>query len=145
MGHTLTLTEPVTFEREDCITCGVTFFVPAEFKARRRVDAVTFYCPSGHSMLYRETEADRLRKQLKAAEAKVEQERKDKEWFKQNAASERASREHTERRLSAQFGENTKLRKRVKNGVCPCCTRSFTNLRRHIATKHPEFTAESNS
>jgi hypothetical protein len=25
--------------------------------------------------------------------------------------------------------------------VCPCCNRSFQNLRRHMATKHPEFNA----
>lgn len=27
---------------------------------------------------------------------------------------------------------------RVGKGVCPCCKRSFTNLRRHMTTKHPD-------
>jgi hypothetical protein len=142
MGHTLHLTEAVTFEREDCITCGVVFFVPAQFKAQRRNDAKSFYCPSGHSMVYREGEADKLRKQLQAAEARAEQERKDKEWYKQRQADERAARETTERRLSAAKGQQTKLRNRIKNGVCPCCTRTFSNLQRHMATQHPEFTPE---
>ena len=27
----------------------------------------------------------------------------------------------------------------AKAGVCPCCNRSFSNLRRHIQAKHKEF------
>jgi hypothetical protein len=47
-----------------------------------------------------------------------------------------------DKELVAQRGQTTKARnqlERVGNGVCPCCTRSFTNLRRHMATKHPGF------
>lgn len=46
--------------------------------------------------------------------------------------------------LTAQKAQTTKARnqlKRVKHGVCPCCSRSFQNLRRHIETKHPTFQA----
>lgn len=28
-------------------------------------------------------------------------------------------------------------------GVCPCCSRSFENLQRHIASQHPTFGAET--
>ncbi|WP_165394478.1 helix-turn-helix domain-containing protein [Pseudoxanthomonas winnipegensis] len=31
------------------------------------------------------------------------------------------------------------MRQRVMNGVCPCCNRTFENLRRHMHDKHPEF------
>lgn len=141
MGHTMHLTEAVTFERIDCANCGVTFFIPQSLRDQRQKDAAGFYCPNGHSLSYHENEADRLRKQLKAAQDAAEKERKDKEWHKARQADERAAREATERRLSAQFGENTKLRNRLKNGVCPCCTRSFQNLKRHMATKHPDFKA----
>lgn len=30
---------------------------------------------------------------------------------------------------------------RIKNGVCPCCQRSFVALARHMKAKHPEYTA----
>jgi hypothetical protein len=33
------------------------------------------------------------------------------------------------------------LHRRVGNGVCPCCSRSFTNLKRHIRSKHPDYPA----
>jgi DNA-binding XRE family transcriptional regulator len=32
-----------------------------------------------------------------------------------------------------------KIRDRVKNGVCPCCNRTFENLARHMSTQHPDF------
>jgi len=54
-----------------------------------------------------------------------------------NRQRERAER--TERRLSAQKGVTTRIKNRVANGVCPCCKRSFTDLRRHMETKHPKY------
>jgi hypothetical protein len=37
----------------------------------------------------------------------------------------------------------TKIKNRVGHGVCPCCTRSFQNLARHMASEHPTFAAEA--
>lgn len=45
------------------------------------------------------------------------------------------------RSLTAQRGATKRLSNRVKNGVCPCCTRSFHNLREHMKTQHPDFKA----
>lgn len=141
MAHTVQLTEAVTFEREDCCNCGVTFFVPADLRAQRKLDAALFYCPNGHGQHYSKSEADKLRARVTELESLAQAETKRKQWAEQEAKNQRERAEAAERRLSAQFGENTKLRKRIKNGVCPCCTRSFTNLRRHMATKHPDHVA----
>lgn len=54
----------------------------------------------------------------------------------------RDEKEAAERRVSAAKGQVTKLKNRTAAGVCPCCTRSFENLKRHMATKHPAFTDE---
>lgn len=35
------------------------------------------------------------------------------------------------------------IKKRVGNGVCPCCNRTFENLSRHMSCKHPEYKTES--
>ena len=35
----------------------------------------------------------------------------------------------------------TRLKKRVGHGVCPCCTKSFANLREHMRRQHPQFVA----
>ena len=42
--------------------------------------------------------------------------------------------DETNRRMKAE-----KQLKRVHNGVCPCCNRSFQNLQKHMKTKHPEI------
>jgi chemotaxis response regulator CheB len=44
------------------------------------------------------------------------------------------TREH-----SATRAQLTKTKKRVANGVCPCCNRTFKQLARHMKAKHPEF------
>lgn len=38
-------------------------------------------------------------------------------------------------RVSNQY---SRMRKRIQNGVCPCCNRTFQNLARHMATQHPD-------
>lgn len=129
-GATLSIVQ--RFEVIYCYSCRCPFAVPADIRARWREDGANFYCPNGHVQHYTESDIQRLQKQL-------EREKRDKEWAQRNAASEREARERTERRLSAANGAKTKLRNRIKNGVCPCCTRSFTNLAAHMKTKHPEF------
>jgi hypothetical protein len=36
-------------------------------------------------------------------------------------------------------GQVTRIKNRVKNGVCICCNRSFSDLHQHMLTKHPDF------
>lgn len=45
-------------------------------------------------------------------------------------------------RTNAYKGNVTKLKKRASAGLCPCCNRHFTNLQRHIASKHPDINKE---
>jgi DNA repair exonuclease SbcCD ATPase subunit len=85
-------------------------------------------------MSIKETEAARLKKELEAERKRLE--------FARNA--ERVQREEAERlghQLIAARGQMTKLRNRVGKGVCPCCNRSFENLKRHMVSKHPDYAA----
>jgi hypothetical protein len=112
----------------DCITCGSPIWGPATRKTHclNKKGAESFFCINGHSQVYvGETEADKLRKQ-------VDRLQKEKEWAEQAAKTARQAE-------AIAKGKQKAHAERVKNGVCPCCTRSFTNLRRHMATKHPEF------
>ena len=93
----------------------------------RRDDGRSFYCPNGHSLSYKGTR-HKLERDLKTA--------------KDRAARERALRDQAEASLRATKGVVTKQRKRlerVANGVCPCCNRSFRDLKRHMQTKHPDY------
>jgi hypothetical protein len=137
MGYTVQLTEPVTFEREDCCSCGITFFIPAELHVRRKKDTATFYCPNGHSLRYSQSETEVLRAKVKEWEAYAQSETKRKEWAEQEAKVQRERAEAAEAARKKTEASAKRMKRRVANGVCPCCTRSFTNLRRHMATKHP--------
>jgi hypothetical protein len=105
----------------DC-TCGVVFGIPVDLEKRRRADRKPFYCPNGHELYFQgKTDAQKLE------EAK---------------ARETALRDQ----LSAAIrdGERTRQallrdRQRFANGVCPCCNRSFENVRRHMTTQHPDY------
>jgi len=121
------ITEPVVLEVMVCLGCGITYAVPKHWIENKRREAGAFHCPNGCSRVYAESEADRLRRQLEAKEIELRQ-------SKCEAMRQRSLREAAELSLA---NSDRKLR-RVKNGVCPCCKRSFVNLRRHMATKHPE-------
>ena len=101
---------------EECCNCGMLFAMSSDFQRRRRDSGEFFYCPSGHSQHYTESTVDKLKRDLKAKDRRLEIAVKD------------AQRETRRRRA---------LQARVINGVCPDCNRSFTNLRRHMETKHP--------
>lgn len=79
-------------------------------------------------------------------ETTIQQLRRERDAAKQREETLRAQRADLEKKLSlereilaSERKSKDRLKKRLKNGVCPCCTRSFQNLRRHIASKHPEF------
>jgi hypothetical protein len=112
-----------------CAGCGMDFSVPDWFLTGRREDGQTFYCPAGHHLSFRKTELDRLRERADRLSAQ------NTHLADQAAAAERA--------LRATKGQVTKLKKRVANGVCPCCNRSFANLARHMSGQHPDFEAPS--
>jgi len=121
-----------------CCTCGVLFCMPESLIKNRREDGTTFYCPNGHTMTFGNAikrEADKLREELAAQARWLEASRAD-------VVRQRERREAAERQAAAARGQVTKLKNRVGNGVCPCCNRTFTNLQRHMHTKHPGFANE---
>lgn len=113
---------------EECCNCNMAFAMTEEFRKEclEQRGSKTFYCPSGHPQSYSgEKEADKLRRERDRLKQQLAQ--KDDEIL---AAV----------RLQGEAEKATaKLQKRIHNGICPCCTRSFQNLRRHIATKHPDY------
>jgi len=118
-----------------CPTCGIEFAMPEHPVAQRRLDKRSFYCPNGHTQSYTKSELETLRAKLTAQEQATAKEKQRREWAEQNVEREKRSN-------AALRGEMTKVKNRVGNGVCPCCTRSFTNLRLHMTTKHPGYKQE---
>ncbi len=125
------------YEFRCCPKCGIEYAAPKEFMDEARKDPkIFFHCPNGHSRHFSESEADRLRKERDRLAQRIAE--KD-----DRIREERERADAAERRTAAARGQVTKIKNRVGHGVCPCCNRTFENLHRHMATKHPTFTAEA--
>lgn len=118
----------VEFVQETCISCGCPFGIPAGLHRELNNNHKLFYCPSGHGQLYPgESDVEKAKRLLLE-----EQARHQRTLTRENA--ERAAREIAEAELK-------RHQKRAKNGVCPCCKRTFKQLATHMKTKHPDYGA----
>ncbi len=125
-------TQLCSFVTITCYQCGIPFGVPDYFRAKRLQDKESFFCPNGHSQAYVESESDRLKKQIASEKANTE-------YYRQIAETRGKQRDHARLQTRALKGVVTKVKKRVGNGVCPCCQRTFQSLARHMQAKHPEY------
>jgi len=120
-----TFTSSTSFVVEYCCAkgCGIAFGLHKEHYDQLQAEkGRTFYCPNGHGQHY--TGKSDTQK-LKDAEAR------------ELALKDQLS-------ASIREGELTRKallrdRQRFMNGVCVCCNRSFENVRRHMASQHPDF------
>jgi hypothetical protein len=112
----------VTIITIEC-SCGVIYGLSESFVRARQKDHETFYCPRGCHRYYA---ARSKEEQLQLA---LDRAREYQAETRQQLATER-------RRHAATKGTLTKTIKRAAAGVCPHCTRTFTNVQRHIASKH---------
>ena len=128
------LTEMIVYEAVTCGACQFHFALPAGFVKQRRGDGKKFYCPAGCHVNWSDNTEARLKRELDA-------ETRNRQYYESRAASERAAKEHAQRSAKAYAGHLTRVKRRVANGVCPCCHRHFQGLGAHIKRQHPEFEA----
>lgn len=121
-----------------CCRCNVIFFLPPDLhNTARRDETVWFYCPHGHRQHFSagESEADKLRRERDRLKQQIARHRDvSRQWEEEAGRAKHQAR--------AYKGQVTKLKRRAKAGLCPCCSRHFDNLERHIETKHPEMSTE---
>lgn len=116
-----------TLVRCRCGKCDVVFGMTETMHAARKKDGETFFCPNGHPRVYRDSEMDQLRRE--------------RDRLQQQMAQKDDELSEAQRSLAAQKGQVTRLKNRAKAGLCPCCNRHFTNLERHMTSKHAEEAA----
>lgn len=122
---TLTYTQALVVET---CWCGIPHAIPSELSRQARDNGTAVYCPLGHAWVVSQTRAEKLAAELE------EQKRRTKAARDLLAAEERSH--------SATRGHLTRTKKRHAAGVCPCCNRTFAQLARHMATKHPDWNPE---
>jgi len=135
VSRLLSINATVALITEECCNCHMVFAVPRDFYEQARNNTeVWFYCPRGHQQHYSKSRLAELQEEVnREKDFRQQAERRAREIAKE--------RDHhwTERKKLKT--RHTHLIQRVKNGVCPCCHRSFVNMQRHIASEHPGFTA----
>jgi hypothetical protein len=97
--------------------------------------ATTFYCVHGHTRWFPpgESEEDKLRRERDQLKQRIA--------YKDDMIREaREQAEHERRRANGYKGHATRITKRAKAGVCPCCNRTFKQLAAHMKSQHPTFT-----
>lgn len=122
----------ITYVTLECGSCGTPFALSQSRYNQSNDSGKEFYCPNGHKLYFVESEKAKLEKQLAT-------EKKRREWAESNSASLREEIGQQERKVRAYKGVLTKTKKRVGNGICPCCNRTFQNLMNHMNSEHPEY------
>lgn len=126
----MTVIDGKSFEKIYCSGCSIEYYVPSLWLQDKRETGNGFKCPNGCFRAYKETETDRIRRKLERAQQQLA--------YKDDVIrDERHLRDKEKRKVAAQKGIVTKLKKRSHAGVCVCCNRTFENLQRHMASKHP--------
>jgi hypothetical protein len=118
----LTYTETLTVTT---CWCGIHLAVPDNLLrfAKNHKDH-SIYCPIGHKFIFTESFEEKLEEELRRHRAT-------RDLLKQEERSHTATRGHL-----------TRQRARAKEGVCPCCNRTFKQLAAHMKNKHPDFKPE---
>jgi hypothetical protein len=112
--------------------CGTHHAVPKTLRDymlaqhRNGKSQIGIYCPRGHIWTF-------------AGKGEADIERDLRERAETQNQHLRDQLEASERSKAALRGQMTKMKNRVGKGVCPCCNRTFTDLQRHMKSKHPDF------
>lgn len=106
-----------------CSGCGLAYGLPEGYLDARREDHKSWTCPNGCVRHFPRGKTDAQ----KLEEAQI-----------RNTA--------LQDQLTAAVADAETVRvallrdrQRFANGVCPCCNRSFDNVRRHMSSKHPDY------
>lgn len=112
--------------------CGIVFAVPEIWVTARRKDHHTWYCPNGHQRYFPDkSDVERLQEQLATANGNLN-------YYREMYTEYHNQAKSLEKSLRAQKAASTRMKRRITNGVCTSCNRSFANVARHMERQHPD-------
>lgn len=125
----------VTLTEMNCGECGGTYAINERYRRQKYEKGNSGWnCPYCKTTwgYFDDSENDRLKKEKNKLERRLTLEQNRRE-------SAEAETKKANNKLRAEKAAKTKLKNRIKHGVCPCCTRTFKNLARHMKGQHPEY------
>jgi hypothetical protein len=109
-----------------CGQCGVWYTVPELVYTNHHRLGGYHHCPNGHQRGWEKGAEHRENEEL----------RRERDRLKQDAARMEEEITAEKRRADAAEKRLLQVRRRATAGVCPCCSRTFANVQRHMAVKH---------
>lgn len=117
----------------NCGKCGGIYAIQERYRQHKSEKSGSWHCPYCETCWgYAKGENQRLREELESERSRLASSRASHDQT-------RAALRDTEKSLVAQKGVTTRIKNRVKNGVCPCCNRTFANLAAHMKGQHPDY------
>jgi hypothetical protein len=129
-----TLTRTTTIKSVRMAGCGHIVYMSADQMAELRQTHKTYYCTICKYSNYFPQESD-----VEALERQLTTVKDQRDTSRRTTRTVRHERDAIKRSLTAHKGHTTRIKKRIAAGVCTCCNRTFKNLARHMANKHPDY------
>ncbi len=130
------LTITGTLTQLQCPSCGMNYAIPTALYRDRKDQGGGWYCPAGcHIGFFGRPKVKDLEKKI----ARLEEANR---FHADRAERYVEDLQHTRRSLAATKGVVTKMKRRIVSGKCPCCKRTFEDLRDHMETAHPDWSDE---
>ena len=123
-----TVSQTVSVNVSDAPCCGSWVALTKEQEALRRQNGKTFYCSNGHPLSY-----SGVLTQIKAERDKAFTEVRD---LRTQAQALRAANDDLLTEVNRQKKQVANIKRRAAAGVCPECHRTFSQVARHMQTKH---------
>lgn len=117
-----------------CYRCKTPFSMPRYLYDARLIDHHNFWCPLGHDQFFIEGKTD------------AQLLREERERTANLAAAldfQKQQREAAEAETARLKKSAARAKKRVANGVCPCCHRTVKQMAQHMKAKHPGYVTEA--
>lgn len=122
-----TFTYVGTMEIHHCPTCQMPYAATDDYFRRKSERGESWYCPEGHSAVFTKSHAAKMQELEQELDRQRARTRHAQDQYEGAQASARAYKGHA-----------TRVKNRIKNGVCPFCHRSFANVRTHMASQHED-------
>jgi uncharacterized Zn-finger protein len=105
----------------ECGGCGIPFAVPTNYYQKLVENHGSFHCPNGCSRKFtKQTEAEKLKEKLALTESALNQ------------------KSVANIQLEDQLNKANKKLKRLHEGKCPCCDKTYKHLAAHMKKMHPD-------
>lgn len=122
--RTITVFHSVSVVVHECYSCGVIYGITQRMHNERLEDGGAWYCPNGHRTVFKEPKLASMQRDLNRANQQI--------------ARAEDERREAEKREAAAKAEVRRLKTRIGAGICPCCNRTFSQLAKHMRSKHPD-------